>query len=57
MIWELLGRVYGSHNEAVYLIVGKTPTGRVTVRLLKMNRSGLVNLRRILERSGDHPPD
>jgi HNH endonuclease len=38
-------------------IIGKTPTGRVTVDLLKLNRSGAVNLRRVLHLSGDHPPD
>jgi hypothetical protein len=52
--------IWGEHfgwSEDTTLIVGKTPTGRLTVRFLKMNRSGLVNLRRVLERSGEHPPD
>jgi hypothetical protein len=39
------------------LIVGKTPTGRVTVSLLKLNRSGAVNLRRMLRASREHPPN
>jgi hypothetical protein len=37
------------------LVVGKTPTGRITVNLLKLNRSGAVNLRRVLKASGEHP--
>jgi hypothetical protein len=53
MVWE---EHFGWSQETT-LIVGKTAIGRVTVRLLKMNRSGLVNLREVLERSGDHPPD
>ncbi len=53
MVWE----EHFGWSQDTTLIVGKTPTGRVTVRFLKMNRSGLVNLRRVLERSGDHPPD
>jgi HNH endonuclease len=44
-------------SQDTTLIVGKTATGRVTVRLLKMNRLGLVNLRGVLERSGEHPPE
>lgn len=38
-------------------IVGLTPTGRATVITLKLNRSGLVNLRRVLYIMGEHPPD
>jgi hypothetical protein len=37
-------------------IIGLTPTGRVTVELLKLNRQGVVNLRRILYATGNHPP-
>jgi 5-methylcytosine-specific restriction endonuclease McrA len=39
------------------ILVGITPTGRVTVDTLKMNRSGLVRKRRVLGRSGEHPPE
>lgn len=39
------------------LILGLTPTGRVTVEVLRLNREGLVNLRRILYAMGEHPPD
>lgn len=38
------------------LIVGITPTGRATVKELKLNRSGLLNLRRVLFAMGEHPP-
>jgi hypothetical protein len=38
-------------------IVGLTPTGRATVITLKLNRSGLVNLRHVLYIMGKHPPD
>lgn len=37
-------------------IVGLTPTGRATVELLRLNREGLVNLRRVLYAAGEHPP-
>src|SRR5262249_36702136 len=33
-------------------IVGITPTGRATVELLKLNREGVVNLRRVLRSIG-----
>jgi len=38
------------------LIIGLTPSGRATVDLLQLNRSGVVNLRRLLIRNGEHPP-
>jgi hypothetical protein len=38
------------------LIVGRTPTGRATVEALALNRSGVVNLRRLLLQHGQHPP-
>lgn len=37
-------------------IVGLTATGRATVHLLKMNRKGLLNLRRLLLKNKEHPP-
>lgn len=37
------------------LIIGMTPTGRVTVETLKLNREGVVNLRKILFAIGEHP--
>lgn len=38
------------------LIVGITPIGRATIDALKMNRLGLVNLRKALVVFGEHPP-
>lgn len=43
-------------NENYTLILGLTPTGRATVEKLQLNRSGLINLRRVLVRAGAHPP-
>ena len=38
-------------------IFGVTPEGRATIKALKMNRRGLVNLRRVMFDDGKHPPD
>jgi hypothetical protein len=43
-------------NDDCTLILGLTPTGRATVEKLHLNRTGLVNLRRILFALGEHPP-
>jgi 5-methylcytosine-specific restriction endonuclease McrA len=43
-------------SEDCTLIIGLTATGRATVAALQLNRSGLVNLRRILHAAGEHPP-
>lgn len=37
-------------------IHGLTPTGRATVDRLQLNRSGVVNLRRVLRDAAEHPP-
>lgn len=37
-------------------IVGISPSGRATVLALQLNRDGLVNLRRVLRMSNEHPP-
>jgi hypothetical protein len=37
-------------------VVGLTPTGRATVEALRLNRDGLVRLRRALFHAGEHPP-
>lgn len=42
-------------NEDFTKIVGITASGRATVKALKMNRTGLVNLRRVLYLTGGHP--
>jgi hypothetical protein len=38
-------------------VLGKTATGRATVEALKLNRQEIVNLRRILQLVGEHPPE
>lgn len=42
-------------NDDFTRIVGLTPTGRATVHALKMNRPGVVNIRRALFAIGEHP--
>lgn len=37
-------------------ILGTSPTGRATVESLRLNRGGLVNMRRVLYGMGYHPP-
>lgn len=44
-------------NNKFTQVVGLTPTGRVTVLALHLNRAELVNLRQILHKVGLHPPD
>ncbi|HEY0603341.1 MAG TPA: HNH endonuclease [Herpetosiphonaceae bacterium] len=43
-------------SEDFTIIAGLTPTGRATVEALRLNRPGLVNLRRLLVDAGEHPP-
>ncbi|OIO90502.1 MAG: HNH endonuclease [Anaerolineae bacterium CG2_30_64_16] len=43
-------------SDDATLVIGLTPTGRATVEKLQLNRSGLVNLRRVLQAIGRHPP-
>jgi HNH endonuclease len=38
-------------------VIGKTPCGRVTVTALRLNRSGVMNLRGLLAGAGLHPPN
>jgi len=42
-------------EDAVH-IIGMTPTGRATVDKLRLNREGLINLRKALWTLGKHPP-
>ncbi len=43
-------------NEDHTIVIGTTPTGRATINELNLNRLGLINLRRVLFASGEHPP-
>jgi 5-methylcytosine-specific restriction endonuclease McrA len=38
------------------VIIGRTAMGRATVEALHLNRSELLNLRRVLKAAGEHPP-
>lgn len=42
-------------NEDYTVIIGITPVGRATVESLRLNRPGVVNLRRVLFEIGEHP--
>ena len=42
-------------NKDLTFLLGSTPKGRATIDLLKMNRPGLVNLRKALLAYGAHP--
>jgi len=46
----------GAWSPDASLIVGLTPIGRATIAALALNRAGLLNLRRVLSRAGEHPP-
>lgn len=37
-------------------VQGRSPIGRATVEALRLNREGLVNMRRVLYAMGEHPP-
>lgn len=53
-------QVWNEHfawNEDCSLAIGLTPIGRATVEALKLNRSGVVNLRKLLKSINRHPPD
>jgi HNH endonuclease len=43
-------------SEDITLVIGLTAIGRVTVILLKLNRTGVINLRQVLTVVGKHPP-
>lgn len=43
-------------NDDMTLMIGLSPTGRVSIEKLQLNRPGVVNLRRVLIAFGKHPP-
>jgi hypothetical protein len=53
MLWE----EHFTWNEDVTQAIGITPVGRATIALLKINRDGVVNMRRVSAIMGYHPPD
>jgi hypothetical protein len=42
-------------NEDFTLLLALTPTGRATAEKLQLNRTSLINLRRVLYQAGFHP--
>ena len=42
-------------NEDFTLLIGLTPTGRATNEKLQLNRTSLLNLRRVFHQAGIHP--
>lgn len=37
-------------------VIGITPKGRATTRLLQLNREGVLNIRKLTILTGEHPP-
>ncbi|PSN19149.1 HNH endonuclease [filamentous cyanobacterium CCP5] len=53
------GQSWNEHfvwSENATQAIGQTPYGRTTVEALALNRTGVVNLRRLLASAGLHPP-
>lgn len=44
-------------NEDFTKVIGLSPTGRATVAALDLNRVGVMNLRKLLRNSNQHPPE
>jgi HNH endonuclease len=53
---QMLWNEHFTWSDDTILMFGTSPIGRATVALLQTNRSGVVNLRRILSERGEHPP-
>jgi len=51
-LWE----THFAWSDDTLIVLGLTPVGRATVEALRLNRTSLVNLRRILRAAGEHPP-
>jgi hypothetical protein len=49
-------RDHFSWSEERTHVIGLTPIGRATIIALRLNRLGVVNLRRVLFVFGEHPP-
>lgn len=49
-------KTHFSWNEDFTEIIGLTPIGRASVIQLKLNRTGLINIRKLLIMYGEHPP-
>lgn len=54
---QMLWNEHFAWSQDSTLMIGLTPTGRVTLVILRLNREGVVNLRQVLNSAGKHPPD
>jgi hypothetical protein len=54
---QMLWNEHFAWSQDSTLMIGLTPTGRVTLVLLRLNREGVVNLRQVLKSAAKHPPD
>lgn len=52
MIWS----DHFAWSDDAAIAIGLTPIGRATVKTLRLNRPGVVNLRQLLRTTGQHPP-
>ena len=50
-----LRREHFAWSEDYTLLIGLTPIGRATIAVLRLNREGLINLRKLLIATGQHP--
>ncbi len=53
---QQVGTEHFSWSDDFTYVMGKTPCGRASVQSLRLNRTGVVNLRRLLVMAGIHPP-
>src|SRR5436305_646458 len=43
-------------SDDFLFVLGRTPVARATILVLRLNRPGVVNLRKLLRATGNHPP-
>jgi len=43
-------------SDTFLKMLGLTPTGRASIKLLKLNRKGVINMRKLTMLIGEHPP-
>ncbi len=54
---QMLWKQHFAWSSDYLEIIGLTNIGRTTIKILQVNRAGLVNIRRLLLLNGSHPPD
>lgn len=53
---QQLWKEHFAWNADYTIVIGLTSVGRATIKVLHLNRQGLMNLRRVLFVLGNHPP-